>query len=142
LENSIYNNRVSVTIASVGALNIAEGQVSGGTGYLSGEYVLEQNPYVILKTTSGTNGTLTALQGMRDEILSREELAVAEAVTTGRVCVFDSRLYSGMRNPIGMLFMAKWIYPELFTDVDPEAVQQELYQQFLGETLEGVWAYP
>ena len=40
-------------------------------------------------------------------------------------------------------FVAKLFYPELFRDVDPEEVHQELAEKFYGlSQLDGVYTYP
>ncbi len=44
--------------------------------------------------------------------------------------------------PIGCLYFAKWFHPDLFEDIDPEAVHREMLQKFFDVELEGVYVYP
>ncbi len=79
---------------------------------------------------------------MRDEILSRPELANVKAVREGRVHVLNSKANSGLRSIIGELYLAKLFHPQLFEDVDPEEVHRDMIRRFFDLYLEGAYAYP
>ncbi len=65
------------------------------------------------------------------------------AVEDGRVHIISSRVTKGgVRSIVGSLYLAKWFHPDLFEDIDPEAVHRELVQKFYGLELEGVYVYP
>jgi len=49
---------------------------------------------------------------------------------------------SGIRSVVGDLYLAKWFHPDLFKDIDPEAVHRELLQKFFGLEPDGVYVYP
>jgi iron complex transport system substrate-binding protein len=38
--------------------------------------------------------------------------------------------------------MAKWMHPELFADIDPEAMNAEYLERFHGMPYRGVYVYP
>ncbi|MEM3623774.1 MAG: hypothetical protein QXL52_00520, partial [Nitrososphaerales archaeon] len=79
---------------------------------------------------------------MREEILSRPELQNVDAIKNGKVYICDWKIRGGICSVVGYLYFAKWIQPELFQDIDPAQVMEELYQQFFGITVQGVFAYP
>ena len=80
---------------------------------------------------------------LRDAILARPELADVKAVKDGRVYLVSGEIRYGVRSVICQLYLAKWFYPELFDDVDPEDVHKELAEKFYGLSLgDGVYTYP
>ena len=110
---------------------------------VSGEWVLEKNPDIIVTRVSGTNpATEEVLKEKRDEILSRPGLKETNAVLNGKVYVYHPFLRRGPRLPGYLLYFAKWFHPDLFEDIDPAAVEDELLQRFYGMSMEGTWAYP
>ena len=57
----------------------------------------------------------------------------------------DLTLKSGL--PIGIAYQAKWYYPELCEDVDPQAIHQDFVDRFcpgldFDVRTHGVFAYP
>jgi iron complex transport system substrate-binding protein len=129
-------------IVTAGGLNIAS---ETGKAYptLSPEFVSEKDPDVILIMLPGElKGSLEGFVSTRDEVLSRPALTGTRAVETGRVYVYDSIIYQGIRYPVGLLYFAKWFHPELFRDIDPGQVHSELISQFFGVSLEGIYVYP
>jgi len=112
---------------------------------VSPEWVIESDPDVIVKLTWDTTGELFTeeeLRAVRDEITSRPELANVKAVEDGRVHVLNSKANSGIRSIIGELYLAKWFYPPLFEEIDPEEVHRDLIRRFYDLDLEGEYAYP
>ena len=110
---------------------------------VSPEWVVQIDPDVILQSEPSTkNYTEDELAQLRDEIMSRPELQSAKAVEDGRVFVMSGKITSGIRSIVGELYLAGWLYPELFEDVDPESVHRELLQKFYGLELEGAYAFP
>ena len=112
---------------------------------VSPEWVVESNPDVIVKLTWATTGEFSTKEGLeevRDEIVSRPELANVKAVKDDRVHVLNSKANSGVRSIIGELYLAKWFHPQLFEEVNPEEVHRDMIQKFYGLDLEGAYAYP
>jgi len=112
---------------------------------VSPEWVVECDPEVMVKlawSTTGETSTEEELEAVRDEILSRPELANVKAVREGRVHVLNSKANSGLRSIIGELYLAKWFHPQLFEDVDPEEVHRDMIRRFFDLELEGAYAYP
>jgi iron complex transport system substrate-binding protein len=71
--------------------------------------------------------------------MTRSALQEVTAVKTGRVYVCSFFLTAGELNPIGELYFAKWLHPELFTDIDPGAIHIQLVQKYFGENPNGTW---
>jgi iron complex transport system substrate-binding protein len=50
------------------------------------------------------------------------------------------------RFEVTLAYMAKWLHPELFSDLDPQAIHQEYLTDFLGIDYDlsehGVFVYP
>ena len=130
------------------------------------EAVVSRNPEIILKGCWGGHGAggstllggyeldvddTAALEEVRDEIMSRPELENVEAVKEGRVYIMTSRVLcfmpgSGCRHFLQRAYQAKWFHPELFEDLDPQAMHQEYLTEFQGLDYDldehGVFVYP
>jgi len=78
--------------------------------------------------------------------MNRDELASVTAVKNGRVYVLSQDLQSGPRSFLSSEYMAKWFHPELFEDLDPQAIHQEYLTRFQGLDYDldenGVFVYP
>ena len=117
-------------IAQAGGINIAAG-LPVHTPKVSSEWVIEQNPDVIVNRISG-DATLEQMQQKWEEIVSRPGWDKIEAVKNGRVYIIKSDVFLAFRYPVGLLYYAKWFHPELFEDMDPAAVHQEAIEKFFG----------
>ncbi|MGB9915476.1 MAG: ABC transporter substrate-binding protein [Candidatus Bathyarchaeales archaeon] len=136
-----YNTFVTPGIDQAGGINIAENQTVYAP-VLSPEFVVEQNPTVIIRMSSSSNHNVTDFIAERDAIMSRPELAEVDAVKNERVYICDWDIRGGISSVVGYLYWAKWCQPALFADIDPNAVHAELYQKFFGTTVQGAFAYP
>ena len=114
------------------------------------EAVIERNPDIIIKKLKKTafgyvTDDLSKAKEVRDEVMSRPELAHVSAVENGRVYVIAGGLCYGPHYPIPIAYYAKWFHPDLFENLDPRAIHQE-YLEFHGLDFNvyehGVWAYP
>jgi len=131
-------------ITSAGGINIA-GEESAKYPTVSPEWIVEKDPDVIIRCVYATeNLTEEMLEEARDEIFSRPGFDSVAAVKDDRVQVhiLGGPLISGVRSIVGELYLAKWFHPDLFEDIDPEEVHEELVQKFFGQELEGVYVYP
>lgn len=120
---------------------------------VSPEKVMEKNPEAIVRYTSsidpdagfGTDKPDKAKM-MREELLSRPELATTDAVKNKDVYVSAVDLNIGTLQPVGLLYAAKIFQPELFKDIDPITVLRELLQEYFGSQFDpnkhGVLVYP
>jgi len=142
-----YKTTVACTAADLcitlaGGSNIARDEVPAKL-VVRGDWVAEKNPEVIITQVSSlVHPTEEALRTKRDEILSRPELKETDAVRNGKVYVSHLSLRRGPRLVGYLLYLGKWFHPDLFEDVDPAAVEEELLKKFYGIDLEGTWACP
>ncbi len=137
--NSAYGS----IVALAGGVNITPLNSSSTMPTLSPEYVVEQNPDVIIKMFSqNPPGALADLQASRDEMATRPVLSDTNAVKEGHVYAFNSKLVSGLLRPIGLLYTAKCLYPTLFADIDPSAIQAAMFQEYFGIPLDGAYTIP
>jgi len=57
--------------------------------------------------------------------------AVVKAVETGQVHAIWRQFYNSPCQFVAIQQIAKWLHPELFADLDPEATFPELHERFL-----------
>jgi iron complex transport system substrate-binding protein len=62
-----------------------------------------------------------------------------KAIKTGRAHGIWHSYYNSPFNIIAVVSFAKWVHPDLFRDVSPEALMEEIYQRFLPFKLPGVY---
>ena len=96
-------------------------------------------------------GETAEFEALRDEIMSQPELENVKAVNDGRVYIIADHFVSffpasGCRQFVQIAYQAKWFHPELFEDLDPEAIHQEYLTEYQGLDYDlsghGVFAYP
>jgi iron complex transport system substrate-binding protein len=136
-----YQTFVTLSVYQAGGINIAEDQETFAP-ILNAEFVVEQNPSVIIRMISSTNHNVNDFIAARNEILGRAAIQDVDAVKYGRVYICDFYARSGVRSVVGYLYWAKWLQPSLFADIDPATVNQELNQKFFGTSIAGTFAYP
>ena len=134
-----------------GGINICAGMAPG---YITvdPEWVIEQNPDVILRKTFAKPSAYetddpSGLIAEREEILNRPELANVAAVKEGRVYLWHMYTCGLFPNEIiAIVYHAKWLHPGLFEDLDPQAVHQEYLDRFspldFNVKEHGVFVYP
>lgn len=132
-------------VVSAGGINIAGdlGNESISSPEVTPEWILQVDPDVILqREPSDDDYTQDDLKALRETIISREELKDVQAVKDGRVYVISGKVATGVRSIVGELYLAKWFHPNLFSDIEPEAVHEALIKEFYNLDLEGEYAYP
>ncbi|MEA1906086.1 MAG: ABC transporter substrate-binding protein [Euryarchaeota archaeon] len=117
---------------------------------VSEEDVIDRNPDAIIRAAKREggydSGDITELSGLADELMDRPELAHVSAVEDERILVVNNDVLGGTSHFVGMGYIAKWLYPDRFTDLDPEAAHRQYLTEFQGldESLvdDGVFVYP
>jgi len=140
------NSGGAQVLAAAGGKNIAS-DISDSSAKVSEEWVLSRNPQVIIKAASssipsGYGKSEDAMKEKRKEIMSRPSWGKIDAVKSDKVYLLSSDIYVGPRMVVGMAYFAKWLHPELFKDVDPEAIHKEFLQKFHNMEPKGAWTYP
>lgn len=86
------------------------------------------------------------LQSFRDDIMNRTEFEKIKAIKNGRVYTVYGRFSSTPRRFLSVAYSAKWLHPDLFTDLAPQAIHQEYLTRFMRIDYDlekhGVFAYP
>jgi iron complex transport system substrate-binding protein len=147
-----YHNQIAIP----GGVNIAA-DMESAYGMIDPEWVIEQNPDIIVSmamdySMMGSEAVAcgyevddySRMEALRESILKRSELSEVAAIKEGRVYIIRYDLT--VTSCIGFAYMAKWLHPELFEDLDPRAIHQEWLTHFMGIDYDldehGVFFYP
>jgi iron complex transport system substrate-binding protein len=86
------------------------------------------------------------MEALSRKILNRSEMANVTAIKNGDVYCYSTDILTGSNYWIGILYMAKLLHPDLFEDLDPQAIHQEYLARFqrLDYDLDehGIFFYP
>ncbi len=113
------------------------------------EWILMKNPCVILKIT--TLSTCNAcysminaapLKAIRNKIMARPAWDNISAVKEGKVYVMANEIWTGPRAIIGISYIAKWLHPDIFEELDPRGLHKEYIKKFQGIEYKGFYVYP
>ncbi len=101
------------------------------------EWLIEENPDVIVKAVRCKSGLCgygeddpEAMRLEREWIMSRSGWEGMTAVAENRTYLIDMDLVGSTANFVGATYMAKWLYPDIFEDLNPEAFHQEYLTRF------------
>ena len=143
-----------ILLTMAGGINIA-GDLPGEYPLVEPEWVIDQNPSIILKSMyTGWPPDLlcgyeyddpTSAKAFRETIMDRPGFETIDAVKDEKVYMIAAEIACGYY-PIGLCYMARLSHPDLFEDLDPEAVHQEFLTEFQGLDYDldehGVFVYP
>ena len=154
-------NRMGQPILLAGGYNIVD-QIVGPDDpeyvkyiQVDPEWVIVQNPEFIFRAQHSPLEEMgyetddpSYFVAVRQEILGRPELANVGALKNGRVYIIHNGLLTlpGL-SIIGPAYMGKVLQPELFKDIDPQAIHQEFIDRFcpgldFNVREHGVFVYP
>ncbi len=103
------------------------------------EWIIEKNPSTIIRdffaldddSAMGYDVNETVkVKKMMEQIVSSPAFAASDAVKNKDVHICSGFFIQAYWF-IGLNYYAKWLHPELFKDIDPEAVHQEFLTKFL-----------
>jgi iron complex transport system substrate-binding protein len=121
----------------------------GTTAEIDPEWLVKENPDIIVKVVSHSKAScgygeddLTEMEALREGIMNRPELANVNAVKNDTVYLLAVDICDRSSNSLGVAYLAKWFHPELFDDLDPEAIHREYLERFQGMPYQGVYVYP
>jgi len=135
-----------------GGINIAADLI--GKPKVDSEWVIDQNPDIMIKSKYGSCGygedDPAGMIEIRDKIMKGEDIYTGweyiSAVNEEKVYILATDIYAGPAGFIGTAYYAKWIQPQLFEDMDPQAIHQEYLTKFQGLDYDlsehGVFVYP
>lgn len=146
--SSFARSNLASLVSFAGGDNLADRFLPTKQGVLSPETVLSQNPPVVIATganwapgTPAREGSFVALGYDETAQAARTQLRAIidrqagfdrlRAVTDRRTYAIWHHFYDSPYNGLAVVWFAKWLHPELFADVDPDAMLRELHQRFL-----------
>jgi len=118
------------------------------------EWVMTQNPDIILKVVSSTRvaggydeDDPSQMKATWEEIMNRPEIKNVKAVKDKKVyLIYAGGVWNDPKYFIGLIYLGKWFHTDLFKDLDPQAIHQEYLTRFqhLDYDLDkhGVFIYP
>ncbi|AKB51604.1 Periplasmic binding protein [Methanosarcina barkeri str. Wiesmoor] len=143
---------------AAGSKNIA-GDLPFAYGDVDKEWVLKQNidaivvmcwdqhyPDVFGYNVNDSEMASEKGKEIQEEIMRQDVFTHTDAVKNKKVYLLHNELLSTPRNIIAVAYMAKWFYPDLFPDLDPQALHQEYLDRFIEADYNlsntGMFAYP
>jgi iron complex transport system substrate-binding protein len=132
-------------VRMAGGTNIAEDLIPGAFGVLNPEQVTVANPDVVIITGANwaqyvPDGGWVGLGPDADQAAAKQRLAAlvarpaytgVKAVAEGRVHAIWHQFYDSPYQFVAVQQIAKWLHPNLFADLDPEATLRTLHERFL-----------
>jgi iron complex transport system substrate-binding protein len=108
------------------------------------EQILLSDPDVIVKymqSGSYLPPTQDELKAVYDELVNRPGWDALQAVNNNRVHVISFFPAGGCSKMVGVMYVAKWLHPERFEDLDPDAVMREWLENYQGVPYPGDYYY-
>lgn len=128
-----------------GGTNIASDILPTTFGTLNPEQIIAANPQQVIVTGGqweayvpggawvgmGPGSDMAEARTKLEALTQRTAMTGIEAVETGQVHAIWHQFYDNPYYFVAVQRLAKWLHPELFADLDPEATLQELHERFL-----------
>jgi iron complex transport system substrate-binding protein len=108
------------------------------------EHILLSDPDVIVKymqSGSYLPPTQEELKAVYDELVNRPGWDALQAVKNNHIHVISFFPAGGCSKMVGVMYVAKWLYPELFEDLDPDAVMRKWLEKYQGVPYPGDYYY-
>ena len=134
---------------NIGAANLAKGKLGEGYGALDQEYIVDQNPEKIIIGGSIWTGDTESSQMRMGFTVSESEAQErlrpfcerawwqgVNAVKNGEIYGVD---HGSLRNALDYTFteyLAKIVYPDAFSDLDPQEEYEKMLKKYLPEITE------
>ena len=129
-------------ISLAGAYSVSA-KLGADAASVADDWVVRKNPDVIIKLVgpevlgSQASGTAAA-SALRSEICAREGYDGTGAIQNGRVIILSTELLqSEVLQTAAAVYLAKALYPDSFTDTDPDEAMEQLTQEYYGSALSG-----
>ncbi|AGA34301.1 ABC-type Fe3+-hydroxamate transport system periplasmic component-like protein [Thioalkalivibrio nitratireducens DSM 14787] len=135
-----------------GGRNIARELIPGTHGTLSLEFLLTEQPEVYIGTAIGRDaddgarnivlGAGVTQKVARDSLrraTQRRGISGLKAIGDGRAFGIWHHFYTSPLNVAAVQVFAKWLHPDLFHDLDPDATLRMLHERFQPVPLDGTY---
>ncbi|MGI6671846.1 MAG: ABC transporter substrate-binding protein [Christensenellales bacterium] len=118
---------------------------SGTTVLVEEEYALSTNPDVITLHGTWLGGYETLDTAPFEEVIENvyniSSIGQMKAGKTRDVYIFHTDMLGAAMRHIGALQLSKYLYPELFEDIDVDAYATAFFTEWVGTNYQGVWFY-
>ncbi|MXP49100.1 ABC transporter substrate-binding protein [Pantoea sp. Eser] len=136
------HNGWGALVEAVGGRNIGSALLPGSSGFVSLEKIIAMKPDVYIMTGSkrpngnvlpfGYGASQPEINATFSRLLSRTGLAQIAPVKQQQVYGVYHHFYNHPYNIIGMEILAKDLYPQTFSDLDPTADYHHIVSHFTG----------
>lgn len=129
-----------------GGHNLGTDILPGAQGMVSGEQIIAANPEVYIATGSnwsqsakpdgiwvgvGAGADIEAGRVKLAALMDRPAFTGVKAKETNNVHAIWHQFYTNPFQFVAIQQIAKWLHPDLFADLDPDATFRELHERFL-----------
>ncbi|MBB3945231.1 iron complex transport system substrate-binding protein [Rhizobium skierniewicense] len=142
---SFGNENFGKMVEIAGGINMAKDIIPGTFGTVNPEQVIASNPDQIIITGGkwdayvpggnwvgvGYGADLKEARRKLENLTKRPAFTGVKAVQYGNVHAIWHQFYNNPYQFVAIQEIAKWLHPELFKDLDPEATFKELHARFL-----------
>ncbi|MDD1724435.1 MAG: ABC transporter substrate-binding protein, partial [Methanospirillum sp.] len=104
------------------------------------EWIVSEDPHVIMKVV--TVKPEKTLDQVRSDLFSRTGFETLSAIKNNRVYVMNGDLAFGPRSPVGLVYIARMLHPEKFSDISPSDVLKEYADTFVSGMETGEYFSP
>ncbi|PDT50234.1 ABC transporter substrate-binding protein [Sinorhizobium fredii] len=142
---SFGNENFGKMVEFAGGINMAKGIIPGTFGTVNPEQIIASNPEQIIITGGNWEGYVPGgnwvgvgygadeKEAFRklENLTKRPAFTDVKAVKEGNVHAIWHQFYNNPYQFVAIQQIAKWLHPDLFKDLDPEATFKELHERFL-----------
>jgi iron complex transport system substrate-binding protein len=120
------------------------------------EEIIKRDPEIIIKIVGygeysfggyqQENTDKSQFKAARDAIMNRPGWQNITAIKNGKVYLIHLDIMGGPGQLVGISYLAKWLHPDLFNNINPKAIHQEYLNGFQGLDYDlnkqGTFVYP
>lgn len=142
---SFGNENFGKMVEIAGGTNMAKGIIKGTFGAVNPEQIIASNPDQVIITGGNWQGyvpggawvgvgygaDIAEARRKLEALTHRPAFTGVKAVKDGNVHGIWHQFYNNPYQFVAIQEMAKWLHPDLFKDLDPEATFKELHARFL-----------
>lgn len=142
---SFGNENYGRMVEIAGGINMAKGIIPGTFGTVNPEQVIASNPDQVIITGGkwdayvpggnwvgvGYGADLKEARRKLENLTKRPAFTGVKAVADRNVHAIWHQFYNNPYQFVAIQQIAKWLHPDLFSDLDPEATFKELHARFL-----------
>ncbi|MCD2184701.1 ABC transporter substrate-binding protein [Rhizobium sp. GN54] len=142
---SFGNENFGKMVEIAGGINMAKDIIPGTFGTVNPEQIIASNPDQIIVTGGmweafvpggawvgvGYGANVEEARVKLEKLTERPAFTGVKAVKDGQVHAIWHQFYNNPYQFVAIQEIAKWLHPELFQDLDPEATFKELHARFL-----------